>query len=152
MRPRWLIVCLVVSVALNLFLVGAGAGIVALGLRLAQTNGGARPAALFWAAESMSQPARREFRQGLIGLRRQIQPDVDHSRAVRSQAWGSLAAAKPDPAAIKQGLAQGRQIDLAVRTKVEEQVVDQIAALPPADRAAYAAGMQRALTPATPSR
>jgi len=41
MGSRWLIVGLVVSVALNLFLVGAGAGIVALGLRLAQANGGA---------------------------------------------------------------------------------------------------------------
>jgi uncharacterized membrane protein len=95
MGSRWLIVGLVVSVALNLFLVGAGAGIVALGLRLAQANGGARPAALFWAAEAMSQPARREFRQGLIGLRRQIQPDVDRSRLVRSQGQPRRGQARP---------------------------------------------------------
>ena len=152
MRSRWLIVGLVVSVALNLFLVGAGAGIIALGLRLAQQSAGARPAALFWAAEGMSQPARREFRHGLIALRDQIQPDVDRSRALRSQAWGSLAAAKPDPAAIKLALAQGRQIDQAVRTRAEEHVVDQIAALPPADRAAYAAGMRQALATSTTNR
>ena len=54
MRPRWLIVGLVVSIALNLFLVGAGAGLLALGLRLARENAGARPAAFFWATAGMS--------------------------------------------------------------------------------------------------
>ena len=49
---------------------------------------------------------------------------------------------------IKQGLAQSRQLDLRVRTRAEEAAVDQIAALPRPDRAAYAAGMRRALSPA----
>ena len=90
--------------------------------------------------------------QASPGLRDQVRTDVDRSRALRTQAWSGLAAAKPDTVAIKQGLAQGRQIDQAVRTKVEEHVVDQIALLPPADRAAYAAGMQRALLAPAPSR
>lgn len=144
MRPRWLIVALVVSVALNLFLIGAGAGIVALGLRIASNNGG-RPGAYFWATQAMAQPARGEVRQGLVTLRDQLRADVDRSRALRIQAWNGLAAAKPDTAAIKQGLAQGRQIDLASRTRVEEHLVDQVAALPPADRTAFATGMRRAL-------
>ena len=62
MRPRWMIVLLVVSIALNLFLVGAGAGLLALGLRIARENAGARPAAFFWATAGMSQPAKRDKR------------------------------------------------------------------------------------------
>jgi uncharacterized membrane protein len=150
MRPPWLlIVGLLVSVALNLFLVGAGAGIVALGLRIANDSG-ARPGAFLWATQAMSQPARGEVRRGLAGLRDQVHADVERSRALRIQGWDGLAAAKPDAAAIKQALAQSRQLDLATRTKVEEHVVDQVAALPPADRAAYAAGMRRALAQAGP--
>ena len=143
MRPRWMIVLLVVSIALNLFLVGAGAGLLALGLRIARENAGARPAAFFWATAGMSQPAKRNARTMLLTLRDQVRPDVQRSRALRLQAWNGLAAAKPDTAAIKGTLAQSRQIDLGVRTKVEEGIVDHVAQLSPADRAAYAAGMSR---------
>jgi uncharacterized membrane protein len=150
MRPRWLIVGLIVSVALNLFLVGVGAGIVALGLRIANDSGAARPGAYFWATQAMAQPARGDVRQSLAALRDQVRADVDRSRTLRIQGWNGLAAAKPDTVAIKQALAQGRQMDLATRAKVEERVVDQIAALPPADRTAFAAGMRRALAPGGP--
>ena len=143
MRPRWMIVLLVVSIALNLFLVGAGAGLLALGLRIARENAGARPAAFFWATAGMSQPAKRNARTMLLTLRDQVRPDVQRSRALRLQAWNGLAAAKADTAAIKGELAQSRQIDIGVRAKVEESIVDHIAPLSPTDRAAYAAGMSR---------
>src|SRR5271154_60044 len=115
MRPRWLIVGLVISVALNLFLVGAGAGIVALGLSIARENAGARPAAFFWATARMSQPARRDTRSMLLALRDQVQPEVQRSRALRLQGWSGLSVPKPDTAAIKGALAQSRQIDISVR-------------------------------------
>ena len=151
MRSRWLIFGLVVSVALNLFLVGAGAGIVALGLRIASDSGAARPGVYFWATQAMAQPARGEVRQAhAAAMRDEFRADVDRSRTLRIQGWNGLAAAKPDPAAIKQALAQSRQLDLATRGKVEEHVVDQVAALPPADRTAFAAGMRRALAPGGP--
>jgi len=143
MRPRWLIVGLVISVALNLFLVGAGAGIVALGLSIARENAGARPAAFFWATARMSQPARRDTRSMLLALRDQVQPEVQRSRALRLQGWSGLSVPKPDTAAIKGALAQSRQIDISVRAKVEAGIIDHVAQLPQADRAAYAAGISR---------
>jgi len=150
MRSRWLIVGLVASVALNLFLIGAGAGVVALGLRMARENPGARPAVFFWATEAMSQPARRETRRMLLGVRDAVRPDAERSRALRVQAWSGLAAPSPNVAAIKQALAQSRQIDIGVREKVEDQIVDRVAQLQVADRAAYANGMSRSL--AAPAR
>jgi len=145
MRRRWLIVGLVASVALNLFLLGLGAGVIAFGLNMARENAAVRPAAFFWAASGMAQPARRDTRRMLLSLRDQVRPDVQRSRALRRQAWSGLADAKPDAAAIKAGLAQSRQIDIAVRAKVEDGIVDHVAQLSPADRAAYAAGITRDL-------
>jgi uncharacterized membrane protein len=151
MRPRWVVIGLIASVALNLFLIGAGAGLFALSLRLAKANPDARPGALFWATQALPQPDRRQFRLMLKGVHDEVKADSARSLALRAAAWGALAAPKPDPATIKQQLTQSRQIDVAVRTTVEEKIVDYAAGLSPADRATFAAGMRRKLTlPAGP--
>ncbi len=151
MRARWLIVGLVVSLALNLFLLGLGAGVIAFGVKMARENAGARPAALFWATSGMAQPAKHDTRRMLLSLRDQVRPDLQHSRALRAQAWSALGSARPDIAAIKAALAQSRQIDIDVRAKVEDDVTDYVAKLPPADRAAYASGITRDIAaPAKP--
>jgi uncharacterized membrane protein len=147
MRPRWLVIGLVASLALNLFLIGTGAGVVALGMRMAREPGTGRPAAgaLFWATEGLPQPDRRAMRQMLRGLRDQAKGDTDRSRALRVAAWSALAEPTPDVGAIDQKLAQSRQTDIAVRSRAEQQIVDYAARLPPADRAIFAAGMRRVL-------
>jgi len=147
MRPRWLIIGLVASLALNLFLIGAVAGVWALAVGIAKQNPGARPSALFWATQALPQPDRRQMRQMLKGVRDQARPAATQSLALRAAAWGALAGAKPDAAAIEQQLARSRQIDIAVRTEAEDQIVDYAARLPPTDRALFAAGMKRQLTP-----
>jgi uncharacterized membrane protein len=147
MRQRWLIVGLVASVALNLFLIGAGAGAIALAMRLARE--GARPAAVVLATQHLPQPSRGAIRNMLRGVRDQVRADAGRSRALRLQAWSAIAAAKPDAAAIKQTLAQSRQIDIAVRAKVEDSIVDFAATLSPADRTALAAGFRQELAAAT---
>jgi uncharacterized membrane protein len=149
MGSRWLIGGLIVSVALNLFLIGVGAGVIALGMRLARENPG-RPAALLVATQRLPQPARAGIRQMLRGVRDETRAQSEQSRTLRLGAWDGLAAAKPDTAAIKQALAQSRQLDIGVRTKVEESVVDYAAQLSPADRAALAAGFHQQLAPPPP--
>jgi uncharacterized membrane protein len=151
MRPRWLIVGLVVSVVLNLFLIGAGAGVIALGARMAHDSGAARPGALFWATQRLPQPARANLRAVLRGVRDQLGQNTAQSRTLRLQAWGSVADPKPDVAAIKQALAQSRQLDIAARTKVEESIVDFAMTLPPAERAALSAGFRQELTGQPPA-
>ncbi|HEY1751320.1 MAG TPA: periplasmic heavy metal sensor [Caulobacteraceae bacterium] len=146
MRPRWLVIGLVVSLALNLFLIGAGAGIIALGSRLARENGGERVAALFWATQKLPRTDRRQIRAMLTNTRQQVRADADRSLALRMAAWSALADPRPDTAAIEQQLAQSRQIDVATRAVVEHKVTAYVAAMPPADRAIVAAGMQRALS------
>ncbi len=146
MRRPWLIVGLVVSLALNLFLIGAAAGVIALGLRMASQNP-ARPGALLRASRDLPQPDRRRLRASLAETWRGLRPDVERSRALRIAAWSALGDPKADPAAVKAQLAESRQIDQATRAKAEERLVDAVRALPPADRVLFAQGMRRVLTP-----
>jgi len=147
MRSGWLIGALVASLALNLFVIGAGAGVWVLAAGLARQSPGARPGALFWATDDLPQPDRRQMRRFLKDVRDQARPDAAQSLALRAAAWRALGDAKPDAAAVKQQLARGRQIDVAIRTEAEAKIVDYAVRLPPSDRAIFAAGMQRQLTP-----
>jgi uncharacterized membrane protein len=152
MQSRGLIVGLVASVALNLFLIGAGAGVIALGFRMAGEPGPPRPTgALFWATEGLPQPDRRDMRLMLRDVRDRAQPDTDRSAALRVAAWSALAQPNPDVAAINQKLAESRQTDIAVRARVEQEIVDYALRMPLADRAILAAGMRRLLTPPNPT-
>ncbi len=147
MRPSRLVIGLIVSVALNLFLIGAGVGVVALGVHMARQNQAARAGALARATRDLPQPDRRNMRMALRADWIAVKPAVEQSRALRLAAWGAIADPKPDVAAIKQQLAQSRALDLANRATVEEKVVDYALTLPPADRKIFADGMRRVLTP-----
>jgi len=152
MRPRWLIIALMASLAVNLFLIGAGAGVIALGQRMArQAPGPPRPTgALLWATDDLPQPQRRAMRLMLRDVRQQVQADTDRSAALRVAAWRALADPRPDVTAIDQKLAESRQADIAVRARVEQAIIDYALRMPPADRAAFAAGMRRVLAPRAP--
>lgn len=151
MRPRWLIIALVASLAANLFLIGAGAGVIALGQRMArQAPAPPRPTgALLWATDDLPQPQRRAMRLMLRDLRTQEKADTDRSAALRVAAWSALADPKPDIAAIDQKLAESRQVDIEIRARVEQSIIDYALRMPPADRATFAAGMRRVLAPHT---
>ncbi|HUZ13399.1 MAG TPA: periplasmic heavy metal sensor [Caulobacteraceae bacterium] len=147
MRGRWLAVGLVASLALNLFLIGAAAGVIALGARMARQNIGARPGAFARAARALPEPERRDLRLMLRAAWIQIRPVATRSRQLRLAGWDALADPKPDAAAIKARLAQSRQLDASTRAAVEEKLVDYVMALPPHDRAAFVAGLDRAFSP-----
>jgi uncharacterized membrane protein len=85
-------------------------------------------------------------------VRDQVKADSDRSLALRAAAWGALGDANPDPAAIEQKLEQSRQIDIAVRTRVEQAIVGYAAKMPAADRKTFADGMRRILVPRPPGR
>ena len=145
MRSRWLIVGLLASLALNLFLLGAAAGVVALGVRMAHAGDGARPGVLVRAARDLPQPAKQNMLMMLGDAWRQVRPAADHSRQMRLEAWSAVADPQPDPAAIKLKLSQSRQLDASARASVEGKLADYVLTLPPADRVAFVAGLRRAL-------
>ena len=147
MRSRWLVIGLVASAALNLFLIGAAAGVIALGLSMARQGALPRPGLLVRATQGLPQLERRALRMQIVDAWRQARPDLEQSRQARAQAWAEVAGPKPDAAAIKAELAQSRQIDTTIRARVEERFVDRALTLPAGDRAALAKGMREALAP-----
>ena len=152
MQPRWLVVGLIASLALNLFLIGAGAGVIALGTRMARQSTPPRQVgALFWATDGLPQPARRNMRLMFRDVRDEVKADTDRSLALRVAAWSAIADPKPDTAAINEKLAESRQIDIGVRTRVEQRIVDYAAHMPQADRTTFAAGMRQVLSPRKPA-
>lgn len=148
MRRNWLAIGLVASLALNLFLIGAGVGVLALGARLAKQSAITRPGAMFWATQALPQPDRRAFRQALGGLRSAAKAEAERSLSLRAAAWGAVAGASPDAAAIDAQLAQSRAIDVGLRKGIEEKTVAYAVGMSAADRAIFADGMRRALAPA----
>jgi uncharacterized membrane protein len=145
MRPTWVVIALIVSVALNLFLIGAAAGVFALGVSLARENARPRAGLYVRATRDLPESTGRDMRQMLRGVWAQAQGQVAASRQLRLEGWGSLADPKPDAATIKAKLAQSRQLDTTTRATVEERIVDYALTLPPAERDAFAAGMRRVL-------
>jgi uncharacterized membrane protein len=147
MRPSWLVIALVASLVLNVFLVGAGAGVFTLAMRMAHDSAGPRPGAFQIASRDLPPADRQAMREMLRGAWADVRTAADQSRRLRAEAWGALADPKPDPAAIKQQLAQSRQLDLTARTAVEEKVVDYVAARSPADRTIVVAGLRSVFPP-----
>jgi uncharacterized membrane protein len=144
MRDRGLVIALIVSLALNLFLISAGASaylfvrhapaaVAAVGLRRAVT--------------ALSQPDRKAFVALLRSNGRQVRPDNRRARALRDQAWSGLADGSESADVIKRQLADARAINQASRSTVEDAVVDFGLALDPAGRHALGEALRPAVKP-----
>lgn len=139
MRP-WLIGGLIVSVALNLFLIGAAAGILAMGAHMAHQRPPGRPGpggGQLWRASRVLPPGEAQaFRQSLRAQARAARPLAEAGRLAREQAWLSGAGDRFDAAATRAALARARAADMQTRQRLEDAVVDIAGALPPDQRRA----------------
>ena len=149
MDRSWSLIALIASLTLNLFLVGAGAGVIALGARMAHE----RPApALRRAALDLSPPYRGAFLAVLRTRARSVRAPVLQARGLRRAVWESLGAASFDPAAAKASLRQARLMDADSRGKVEDAVIAFAIALPAQQRTNLGQAMSRAIRPAPPAQ
>jgi uncharacterized membrane protein len=136
---RWLFLGLIVSVALNLFLIGAAAGILSMGAHLAQQRP-ARPGPgggqLWRASRALPPEQARAFRQALRAEALAARPLADAGRRARERAWLTGTGDRFDAATTKTALAAARAADMRTRQRLEEAVVDIAGALPPEQRRA----------------
>lgn len=140
MNNRWLVIGLIVSGAINLFLIGTAVGVLALGARLAQAgpNNAPRPGQEIMRAAAVLPPEEaRKVRQAIRREAIAAQPQVRASRQARRQAWLDGAGESFDPPQVKAALADARARDIAIRARIENQVVDLAAGLTPEQRRAY---------------
>lgn len=137
---RWSSILLVVSLVLNIFLVGAIAG----GLwRWTHNQGlGLRAGWRMRAAEALPPDRAEAFRQTVRGAMRDNLELGRQARAARAEAARLFVAPRFDTAAVRGQLAQARQADSALRARLEDEVVGFAATLPPDQRAALAQALR----------
>jgi len=130
---------LIVSLALNIFLLAGIGAVAALG---ASASRPASQPVLRHAALSLNPDDRARFLALLRERGRIAKPANVRARMLRLDGWGSLGDAAFDPAAAKARLAQARQLNLDTRGDVENAVVEFAAALPQPERAALGQGLR----------
>ena len=140
MSRKTLLIVLFVSLAVNLFLVGALAGGLVVGQRLrAQRPPMMRVVQPVWRAGDVLPPEQaRAYHEALRGHGPEIRQAMRQARSERADAWRGLAADPFEPAGVKQRLAQIRSEEAAVRGRLEDAIVDFAGGLPPAERRALA--------------
>lgn len=146
MSRRTLAIILFVSLAVNVFLVGAAVGGLVVGQRFRPERPAmARNGPPLWAAASQLAPEqRRAYRQLLRGEAGEVRDGMRAAHEARTRAWRGLAAEPFDPDAAKRDLNAARSRETQIRAGVDGRIVDFAAKLPPADRAALAEGLAQA--------
>lgn len=140
MSPRTLKIICVVSILLNIFLLGAAIGGAAwvkarhpmIGVGSIRVAGSALPP-----------DERRAFRQALREARLEMRPTAMAGRQARAEAAALLSAPTLDQAKLADALARIRAADVAIRAHVEERAIAFAAMLPPDERAKLAEGIER---------
>ena len=125
---RWMVVTLIVSLVVNVFLLGIIAGSVwhwthdsSMGFR-----GGWR----MRVAQSLPEAQRQALHQAIHDTVRQQLPDLRQARAARAEAARLFVQPQFDADGINARLDQARASDMALRTALEHRMVQFAATLP----------------------
>lgn len=148
MKGRGLLVGLLVSLALNLFLVGLGVGAWALGPRLVQpapvvAQGGGRAILPLWAmGRALSPQHRPAFNAVLREALAAGRGDIREAREIRRRAFDSMASDAFDAVKVSADLDRARDLEVGARARLERDIVSFSATLPPEERARLAEAMR----------
>ncbi|HEY3695578.1 periplasmic heavy metal sensor [Phenylobacterium sp.] len=144
MGRRGLLIVLIVSLAVNLFVIGATVGVFALGARMHLLRAGLRPAGPLWAAAADLSPERQQaFHQALRGEAGEVGGKLRAARQARRDAWLSLRSEPFDQAAAAAALDRARALEMQARGGVERRIIDFAAGLTPEERARLAERLAR---------
>ena len=149
MKGRWLLTGLVVSLALNLFLVGLGVGarVFGAGKRGPQAEAaGPRRAPLWMAGRGLSEAYRPAYRQVLMGATRETRADLVESRRLKRKAFDAMAATPYDAQAVAADLERARALEFKARSRLEQDITAFAATLPPEERSALSESLRAVMT------
>jgi uncharacterized membrane protein len=141
MKGRWTLIALVVSLALNLFLVGLGVGAVVFGhkARFEDAPRGAqqpRRGALWVAGRSLSEAHRPAYRAMIRKALTESRPDLVEARRLKRRAFEAMGQDTVAAATVAADLDAARTLEFKARARVERDLAVFAATLPPAERAA----------------
>lgn len=146
MTGRALRIGLIISLVVNVFVIGGLAGAAIMWQRVETQRpltGIGRPARLREAAQALSPPNRRALRQAVREAAQSLRPVAEQAREARREAGRLLVQPTFDRAALEAALARARTADIAIRTRLEATVVDAASRLPVEERAALADALDR---------
>lgn len=139
MSRRTLYIALFVSLALNLFVVGAGVGAYLLGGHLpgrgGPPRGGGPP--MFAAAQALPGNEVDAYRDALSAEALAVRPTMRQARTLRHDAWLKLGADPLDSAAIVADLDKARSLQAQAQSQMDRRIVDFAAHLPAAERGRF---------------
>lgn len=146
MSQRNLTIALFISLAVNLFAIGAVVGGLVIGVRMAESREDALrpgPPPIFSAASALPEARQDAYRQALRGEAREVGRSLMRAGEARRAAWSDIAAEPYDPAAVRQALAGAQAMEAQARSRLENRVVDFAADLTPEERQALAQALSR---------
>jgi uncharacterized membrane protein len=130
---------LAISIVLNVFLLGALIG-GTVWLELSKPH----PAGTLQAAiQKLPEPELSDLRHALRDVRRDLRPTMIESRQARRDAADLLQQPKVDTVALLAALDRARTADIAIRTKLEQRIVEFAATSSPQIRQLLAEGLIR---------
>ncbi|TPL93029.1 periplasmic heavy metal sensor [Mesorhizobium sp. B2-3-11] len=134
---------IIASVVLNVFLAGALAG-GAIWIRSGKSGQGY---SLEAAGGRLPDQERMLFRKALREVRRESRQAILEGQQARREAADLLRQPVVDTAALSAALERARNADIAVRTRLEQRIIEFAAAGSAADRAVLAEGLARRAGP-----
>lgn len=142
MMPRTLKTLLVVSLVVNVFLLGSIAG-GAYRWFANERAVAAEQRGLRFAASELSDERQRQLREALRDTRRDAQPLIRAARDGRRDLVRILSAPQLDRDALDDALASTREADSALRAQIESTVAGFAATLTPEERLKLVDAMER---------
>lgn len=136
MSRRTLFILLFASLALNLFVIGAAAGVFLFGPhlhRMPPPRGGGPP--MMAAAAVLPDDQRAAYQTALRAEAAHVGPQLREARQIRREAWSRLGADPLDAAGIAADLDRARALETQSRADVERAILGFAARLPAAERA-----------------
>ncbi|MDW6026320.1 periplasmic heavy metal sensor [Mesorhizobium sp. BAC0120] len=134
MSDRLRNILLAVSLAINVFIVGAAAGGGFMWYAMDRSRTAQNQGALRFVAADLPLAQRRAFLQALGDARRASISDLETARASRDDLARLLSQDRLDKGAIDAELVKIRNADMALRSRLEQAVVDFAETLSPAER------------------
>lgn len=133
-----LLVLLFVSLALNLFILGAAAGVTVL----ADAFHPKPPQAPMMAAAAVLPEAQRDaYRESLSDAAAAARPKLRQARRLRHDAWLRLGADPFDAAGVLADLDRARTLQSEAQDEIDKNIVDLAAKMPAAQRGKIGAAL-----------
>lgn len=135
---------LILSLILNVFLIGIGIGVFVTGARIAPPQAQRRPAPNIWrAAESLPPAERDALHKVLRDKAAEVQPEMKSVRLARREASSLMSQQNYDPAAVSAALERARLGEMHARGEIDAAFVQYLVHLTPEQRALVAEAMVR---------